>query len=419
MCGESCARVGRLSIAGEVETDFARLIRFGFDEQANIGIGVPSMTKAAINAAASGSLPPYSLKSPLLSRTMGETKSKSPAQRQQEARDDAAAAAKESSSLLAFPSMFGSSITNYLLGIFDSPAYGNLTTHFMQGTFNPSTPDDPNVKYLSVAGRTNKMSVLHPLWFPKLILDAAAERGYAEERGKSGKEYEGNDGLVSVSSAKWGEWLGTVDNCHHWDLRGEGGLLPNGPTLEDKPEGRPDPNAPGGWDWNYKDDSMLVKKAKEQKANLTSSEKKEEKAGEAWLNKQAIEKLPEMVKKATGVAGGWDMQQVGQVIDWVGDLMPGTGSNGSDKRDAVGSKQLADAAKEKEREGRERQSTPPPRDGESGRDRLVRHVASEANMRQTGDLGKRDEKASERRAGKFDLGRFYGGVAMKLHEEGY
>ena len=122
MCSESRARVGRLSIAGGVETDFARLIRFGFDEQANIGIGVPSMTKAAINAATSGSLPPYSLKSPLLSRTMGETKSKSPAQRQQEARDDAAAAAKESSSLLAFPSMFGSSITNYLLGIFDSQA---------------------------------------------------------------------------------------------------------------------------------------------------------------------------------------------------------------------------------------------------------------------------------------------------------
>jgi hypothetical protein len=187
VCSKSRAQVGRLSTAGGVETNFVRLIRFGFDEQANIGIGVPSMTKAAINAATSGSLPPYSLKSPLLSRTMGETKSKSPAQRQQEARDDAAAAAKESSSLLAFPSMFGSSITNYLLGIFDSPAYGNLTTHFMQGTFNPSTPDDPNVKYLSVAGRTNKMSVLHPLWFPKLILDAAAERGYAEERGKSGK----------------------------------------------------------------------------------------------------------------------------------------------------------------------------------------------------------------------------------------
>ena len=371
------------------------------------------MTKAAIKAAASGSLPPYSLKSPLLSRGTGE--SKSPAQRQQEARDDAAAAAKESSSLLAFPSMFGSSITNYLLGIFDSPAYGNLTTHFLNETFNPSTPDDPSVKYLSVAGRTNKMSVLHPLWFPKLILDAAAERGYAEEKGKSGKEYEGNDGLVSVSSAKWGEWLGTVDNTHHWDLRGEGGLLPNGPSLEDKPEGRPDPDAPDGWDWNYKSDSMVVKKIKDKASS--SSEQKEEKAGEAWLNKQAIEKLPEMVRKATGVSGGWDMHQVGQVIDWVGDLMPGTGSSESDKadkKDAIGSRQLADAAREKEREGR-RQS----REGESGRDRLVRNVANEANMRQTGDLGKRDEKMSERRAGKFDLGRFYGGVALKLHEEGY
>ena len=380
------------------------------------------MTKAAIKAAASGKLPPYSLKSPLLSRTMGDVgTSKSPAQRQQEAREDAAAAAKESSSLLAFPSMFGSTITNYLLGILDHPAYGNLTTHHLNETFNPSTPDDPNVKYLSVAGRTNKMSVLHPLWFPKLILDAAAERGYAEEEGKSGRDYEGNDGLVSVSSAKWGEWLGTVDNTHHWDLRGEGGLLPNGPSLEDKPEGRPDPNAPGGWDWDYRGDNATVQKIKDTSKGAigaSTTAGKQEKDGEASLNKQAIEKLPEMVKKAAGLTTGWDMSQVGQVIDWVGDLVPGTGSKdkGGDQ-EAVGARQLADAAKEKAREGQ------PPRQqtqgGETSRQKLGSFVASEAGMRQTGNMGKRDEKRSERNAGKFDLGNFYGGIAVKLSEEGY
>jgi triacylglycerol lipase len=384
------------------------------------------MTKAAIKAAATGKLPPYSLKSPLLSRVTSE--GKSPMQREQQAREDAAEAAERaksevkegsgsSSSLLAFPSMFGSTVTDYLLGILDSPAYGNLTTHFLNETFNPSTPDDPSVKYLSVAGRTNKLSVLHPLWFPKLILDAAAERGYAEEDGKSGREYEGNDGLVSVSSAKWGEWLGTVDKAHHWDLRGEGGLLPDLPTIDDKPEGRPDPNAPGGWDWEWRSDSA-VKKVKEKV-------KGKEKEGEAWLNKQAIERMPEMVKRATAsIPNGWDLAQVGQVIDWVGDLMPGSnpddragkranGSGGDDHQaGSIGARQMADAAREKAGED-QRQTR---RDGQ--KDKMIRDLANDSNMRQTGEMGKREQKVSEN-TGHFRLDRFYGGLAAKLSEEGF
>jgi len=34
----------------------------------------------------------------------------------------------------------------------------------------------------------------------------------------------GNDGLVSVRSAKWGEFLGTLDGVDHWEVRGSGGL---------------------------------------------------------------------------------------------------------------------------------------------------------------------------------------------------
>lgn len=370
---------------------------------ANIGVGVPSMTKAAIKAAASGALPPYSLKSPILSRTLQDgLAGKSPQQRDEKVRQDTdeavrTASTSSSTSLLAIPQMFGSSITNYLLGLLDHPAYGNLTTHFLSETFNPSTPDDPNVKYLSVAGRINKMSVLHPLWFPKLILDAAAEKGYAEEKGRSGKNYEGNDGLVSVSSAKWGEWLGTVDKCHHWDLRGEGGLLPDLPTNDERPEGRPDPNHPDGWDWHWKNDHMEKK-----------GEKKVEKKGEAWLNEEALAKMPEMLQKAsvsTGAAG-WDMKQVGEVIDWVSDHIPGTGTGtqGSEEQD-IGHKQLRDAATEKASEGT------------SGKDRLAQSMANEAGMRQTGEKGKRVEKAGG--VDEFDLGRFYGGLAHKLREEGF
>jgi len=111
--------------------------------------------------------------------------------------------------LAALPSSF----TTLLLGLIDSPAYSNLTTHFTQDVFNPATPDVEGVKYFSVAGRISGVSILHPLWLPKVILDAACARAEG-----------GNDGLVSVSSARWGEFLGVLEECDHWDMRGARGL---------------------------------------------------------------------------------------------------------------------------------------------------------------------------------------------------
>ena len=34
----------------------------------------------------------------------------------------------------------------------------------------------------------------------------------------------GNDGLVTVQSAKWGEFLGILEECDHWELRGARGI---------------------------------------------------------------------------------------------------------------------------------------------------------------------------------------------------
>lgn len=34
----------------------------------------------------------------------------------------------------------------------------------------------------------------------------------------------GNDGLVPISSAEWGTFLGVVEGCNHWDIRGTGGF---------------------------------------------------------------------------------------------------------------------------------------------------------------------------------------------------
>jgi hypothetical protein len=95
--------------------------------------------------------------------------------------------------------------------MFDSPAYANLTTSYLTKTFNPRTPDDPRVRYFSVAGRAGPLNIWHPLWLPKLVLDGA-DGG------------EGNDGLVSVESARWGEFLGALEGADHWALRGASGI---------------------------------------------------------------------------------------------------------------------------------------------------------------------------------------------------
>jgi len=95
--------------------------------------------------------------------------------------------------------------------MFDPPAYANLTTTYLTETFNPRTPDDPRVRYFSLTGRTGGLNIWHPLWLPKLVLD-----------GTDGGE--GNDGLVSVHSARWGEFLGTIEGADHWTVRGASGI---------------------------------------------------------------------------------------------------------------------------------------------------------------------------------------------------
>jgi triacylglycerol lipase len=144
--------------------------------------------------------------------------------------DDVKSGSKFSLSFSSLPSSF----TTLLLSIVDSPAYSNLTTAFLNNVFNPATPDDPNVKYFSVAGRLSSMSIWHPLWLPKAILDETEkgerlklkktweERQELDRMGADdvdgvplwGQEKEwGNDGLVTVQSAKWGEYLGVMEGC--------------------------------------------------------------------------------------------------------------------------------------------------------------------------------------------------------------
>jgi len=147
------------------------------------------------------------------------------------------------------------SLPTLLLSLIDSPAYSNLTTRFLK-EFNERTRDDPSVKYMSVACRKDRSNfgIWHPLWFPKVVVDGVEDHERAESSSSSSPSSShyhsrppsdrsssspspsatwadlehsslyGNDGLVPVSSARWGEFLGTIDNCDHWEIRGAGGL---------------------------------------------------------------------------------------------------------------------------------------------------------------------------------------------------
>lgn len=103
----------------------------------------------------------------------------------------------------------GSPLASYLLDFIDSPAYSNLTPDFLENIFNPNTPDRPDIRYFSVAARTNKVSVAHALWLPKLVVDKAQELERSKDaqlgRTRSPDWQWGNDCLVPVESAKWGE----------------------------------------------------------------------------------------------------------------------------------------------------------------------------------------------------------------------
>jgi triacylglycerol lipase len=81
-------------------------------------------------------------------------------------------------------------------------AVAELTPHFVMNKFNPMTPDDPTVRYWSYAGCSGKDadSAMNP--FLRVLNGIVYER-------------EGpNDGFVSVESAKWGEFLGTINADH-------------------------------------------------------------------------------------------------------------------------------------------------------------------------------------------------------------
>ncbi|RKP08667.1 Alpha/Beta hydrolase protein, partial [Thamnocephalis sphaerospora] len=93
-------------------------------------------------------------------------------------------------------------VLQHLRPLLDHPAYANLTTTYLQRQFNPSTPNHSGVQYFSYGARAPPLSLVHMLRLPWEVVTA-----------REGD----NDGLVSVESARWGQYLGTVE-ADHWEL---------------------------------------------------------------------------------------------------------------------------------------------------------------------------------------------------------
>ncbi|KAJ7481647.1 hypothetical protein FB451DRAFT_1555889 [Mycena latifolia] len=298
--------------------------------------------------------------------------------------------AKESSFSLSLSSL-PSSFTTLLLGLVDSPAYANLTSTYLNTVFNPQTPDDPHVKYFSVAGRMPGVSILHPLWLPKMVLDGVEEkereklRKIWEDEGRTDpdpiwrREREwGNDALVTVQSAKWGEFLGIMEGCDHWEMRGARGIefgvdLPALPAIGLGGPG----NDNTGMDWG----------------RFVRAWKKEEKIQRDAAAASGQPQEQEQLKKNTDDALiKISTEKVSSVFDWLVEQVP------VPPRLASKGKVIEDAKNRTEEDVAQMH-------GEVTE--MQKHMKTEVKDRKKTEL-----------ATKVDLERFYVALSRKLYDEG-
>ena len=291
-------------------------------------------------------------------------------------------------SLLSLSSL-PSSFTTLLLSILDSPAYANLTTSYLNTVFNPYTPDDPSVKYFSVAARCSGMNIWHPLWLPKMVLDGFEERERTQlaARGHPLAALDaewGNDGLVTVQSARWGEFLGVMEGCDHWEVRGARGLDVEMPSM----------SIPGADGWNFADWGRFVRAWKRE-------EKKAAKSAGAAVSERGVGSGGALAAVGVGAfeadggreedgrarrkEGGVDSDEVvrnstdkvSAVFDWIVDHVPSSASDAG-----AGATAPAESADDK-----------------------------------VGSDGKGSAKRNDL-ATKMDLERFYVALCRKLYDEG-
>jgi triacylglycerol esterase/lipase EstA (alpha/beta hydrolase family) len=83
-----------------------------------------------------------------------------------------------------------------------------MSRRYVEGTFNPSTHDDPRVRYYSYAGSTQASPFVDRDTTD--IVNPGLLAGYLVLKTLEGD----NDGLVSVASASWGSFLGVLPADH-------------------------------------------------------------------------------------------------------------------------------------------------------------------------------------------------------------
>jgi triacylglycerol esterase/lipase EstA (alpha/beta hydrolase family) len=129
----------------------------------------------------------------------------------------------------------GSSVADVIFGVMPSPLQAaveavfqlvgyditgggkELTTVYCDQTFNPSTPDDPRVAYFSWTGHADPIggsgrSILEPALYPTWAILSQLEGD--------------NDGLVSTTSAQWGQFQGILAADHLNEVGQPFGITP-------------------------------------------------------------------------------------------------------------------------------------------------------------------------------------------------
>jgi len=191
----------------------------------------------------------------------------------------------------------------------------------------------------------------------------------------------GNDGLVTVQSAKWGEFLGIMEGCDHWEMRGARGIefgvdLPAIPAigLGGSMAGHRNPNTTGENSWGLEGLGRLVKpwkkEEKSQQEKATTTVNPGTPQDRERERQQRRERDDAVVKSST--------DRLSAVLDWLTEQVPS-----------------------------------PPLFGVKGKNN-VRVWEGRAQDHE----GPGKEKRKNELATKADLQRFYVGLSRKLYDEG-
>ncbi|KAJ3559374.1 hypothetical protein NP233_g11279 [Leucocoprinus birnbaumii] len=279
---------------------------------------------------------------------------------------------------------------------------------------------------LFVASRLSSVSIWHPLWLPKQVLDETERKQrlkvkelWEQHRRDRGLEDDaenevvplwaqerewGNDGLVSVQSAKWGEFLGIMEGCDHWEMRGARGIELELPSFNSLSFSLP--STTDAWslmDWSrfvsaWKREERIERDSKLQAAVASVSSSTSPRSPQHPLSQDQPNVDTDHVLKAS-------TDRLSTVFDWLIDQIPAsaksisTSSSSSDSTNAPvkAPERVVEAAHEMMDELNQKAQF---------RNREQEEMKASGN-------GKTNELES-----KEDLERFYVALARKMYDDG-